>query len=114
MIDLCGKTTLGQLIAVLSQLDALIGLDSAPLHLADALCASQNKPKLIALFGATSPGRTGPVSQGSVALTTTLACQPCLSRVCKLATHACMTELLPEQVYQALATQFALADSWQP
>ena len=53
--DFTGKTTLKELMAAISLGAVYISADTGPLHIANAL-----KKELIALFGPTSPDRTGP------------------------------------------------------
>lgn len=55
VLDLTGKTSLKELMAVISLSRLYISADTGPLHLANAL-----KKELIALFGPTCPSRTGP------------------------------------------------------
>lgn len=55
LINLIGMTSLLQLMAVIKNSKLFISVDTGPLHLANAL-----KKPLIALFGPTSPERTGP------------------------------------------------------
>lgn len=53
--DYTGKTNLKELMAAISLSRLYISADTGPLHIANAL-----KKELIALFGPTSPARTGP------------------------------------------------------
>lgn len=55
VFDYTGKTTLTELMALISLSSLYVSADTGPLHLANAL-----KKELIALFGTTSPDRTGP------------------------------------------------------
>jgi lipopolysaccharide heptosyltransferase II len=102
-IDLVGETSLVELYEVFRHVDILIGLDSAPLHIANAV----GHPLIIGLYGPTGRIRTGPVGAQHLALATDLSCQPCFKRTCPLETHACMTELVPNQVKSAIETQLA-------
>lgn len=54
-INLIGKTSLQELIELLRHARLFISADTGPLHMANAL-----KVDLVALFGVTSPQRTGP------------------------------------------------------
>lgn len=91
--NLVGKTDWGSLRVLLAKASLLIGSDSAPLHLSDAL----GKP-VIGLYGPTAPGRTGPAGSGHTILSTNLPCQPCFSRQCRIQTHDCMKQLTPDIV----------------
>ena len=55
LIDLTGKTSIDELIELIRHCTLYISADTGPLHIANAL-----KKPLIALFGTTSPDRTGP------------------------------------------------------
>jgi ADP-heptose:LPS heptosyltransferase len=55
VINLAGKTTIGQLAALLEQCSLFIGNDSSPMHLAAAVGIP-----VIAIFGPTSPQEYGP------------------------------------------------------
>jgi lipopolysaccharide heptosyltransferase II len=94
VLDLTGKTDWPDLYALFARSAVVIGLDSAPLHIANATSV----PELIGLYGPTAPGRTGPVGPTAHVLTAGVDCQPCFERDCPLKTHACMVALSPEQV----------------
>lgn len=55
VIDLTGKTSLKQLLAVISHANVVIAPDTGPMHLA----AAQGKP-VIGLFATSNPNRSGP------------------------------------------------------
>ena len=61
--NFCGKTTLDQLLVILSKAKLLIGNDSGSMHLMGAL----NKPQ-IAIFGSTSPKWTSPINPYSIVI----------------------------------------------
>lgn len=107
VVNLVGQTDWPDLYALFHRTRLLIGLDSAPLHIADAV----GIPKIIGLYGPTAPGRTGPTGEQYTTLSTALSCQPCFERHCPIKTHACMTRLTPEIVLgmarQALGLQAA-------
>jgi lipopolysaccharide heptosyltransferase I len=105
VLNLVGQTDWPDLYALFQQAPILIGLDSAPLHIADAV----GVPKIIGLYGPTAPGRTGPVGGRHTILTTQLDCQPCFERDCPLKTSACMTQLTPQQVLQQVKSSLSAA-----
>ena len=95
----CGATSLVELGGELAGLDLLITVDSGPMHMAAALGVP-----VLALFGATDPGRTGPYGAGHRVLQHGgLDCQPCGSRRCLRTEqdNACLQELAPERVLEA-------------
>ena len=95
--NLCGKTTLKQLAAILGKLDLFISNDSGPAHLAAAL----NVPTL-ALFGPTSEQITGPRGRAVTIITGEAGCPvPCYARDCR--DNFCMRAISVEKVYDSAA-----------
>lgn len=96
-IDLIGKTTLKELIALLRRALVLVTNDSGPMHLAAAVGTP-----VVALFGPTDPARTGPYGPGHVVLRSGVPCSPCFSRRCTNANlMECLTTIRAEQVVEA-------------
>ena len=99
VINLAGKTSLRQLMALLKRCRALLTNDSGPMHLAAALGTP-----VIVPFGSTSPELTGPGLGGEGAHTILRAnapCSPCLRRTCPV-DFRCMTGISVEQVVAAV------------
>ena len=95
--NLCGKTDLPGLCALLKGMDLLVTVDSGPMHWADALGVP-----LVAIFGATDPARTGPYRQlAHVVAKEGLECRPCHSRSCARGDLACLRTLDVETVFKA-------------
>jgi heptosyltransferase-2 len=94
-IVLAGKTTLLQLGAILKKCDLLVSGDTGPLHLATAAGT-----RVVALFGAADPARTGPVGTGHrVIRAATVSCVPCRSRICTRSVYLdCMNTISVEDV----------------
>ncbi len=98
-VDLVGKTTMKELIALLRRVRVFITNDSGPMHLAAAVGAP-----VIALFGPTDPARTGPYGAGQRVLRHEVPCSPCFSRTCTNATALeCLTSIRPQRVIEAAA-----------
>lgn len=113
--DLCGRTELIDLYAVFQRVNVLIGLDSAPVHIANAVASHTGSgPDIIALFGPTSGARTGPVGEKHRMLQTKLSCQPCFERRCPIMTHDCMKQLSPNLVLDTLKRMLAAQKLFQP
>lgn len=72
--NLCGKTSVKELISLINSSACLITNDSGPLHIASAL----NIP-VIAFFGPESPQRYGPLSCKTLVFYRNLECSPCMS-----------------------------------
>lgn len=92
-----GTTSLKELAALASLADVFVTTDTGPMHLAAAAGA-----RVVALFGPTSPGRTGPYGAGHTAVRTGIACSPCFRRNCD---HmSCMKGIGIEEVLQRIRT----------
>lgn len=98
-VTLAGVTTLPQLGALLRHCAVVVSGDTGPLHMATAVGA-----KVVALFGAADPGRTGPVGNGHVTLRARgVACVPCRSRACGNRNGPeCMMHMTAEEVLAAI------------
>lgn len=72
-INLAGRTTLREAIAVMDRLDLFVTNDSGPLHLAYAL----DKPT-ISFYGPESPRRYGPFGPKHHAVYKDIDCSPCI------------------------------------
>jgi len=95
-ISIAGKTSLKELIYVLRGAELVISTDSGPLHIADAL-----GKRVFAIFGPTSPIRTGPYGKNSRVINSGLECSPCLKRKCKNP-PPCMVAISPELLYNLI------------
>ena len=96
ILNLCGATTLPEMIEWVRRCDLLITNDTGPMHVAAAL----GKP-LVALFGPTEPRRTGPYGQLENVLRLNLPCSPCLSSRCSIEnTDECLRALPPALVFE--------------
>ena len=98
-----GRTDIGELMALLSLCDGFVGNDSGAAHLASALSVPT-----VAIFGSTSPARTGPLGPRIQILYQGLACSPCLARTCRYGHYNCLYEIGPHQVIAALENLGAL------
>jgi len=94
--SLAGETNLRELVEIMRHAEVVITNDSGPMHIAAAL----NIP-VIAIFGPTSPKRTGPYGAGHVVLQSQAECVPCFKRECR-DNIRCMNEITPDAVYQAV------------
>ncbi len=93
VVDLVGRTRLGELVALLERASLVVAHDSGPMHVAAALGVP-----VLALMGPTSPERTGPYGQPAHVLTNPLPCAPCYRRRCPLGHQQCLTGLPPAHV----------------
>lgn len=100
-LNLAGKTSLRELMALIANLNVLLTNDSGPMHMASAL----NIP-LVALFGSTSAIKTGPLGPSQV-IHKQVACSPCYKRVCPI-DFKCMTRIETAEVIAAIQAKLPL------
>ena len=104
LIDLVGKTSLEELISIISNIDILIANDGGTLHIAVAL-----GKKTISFFGPVDPKVYGPYppdEKRHIVLKKTLECSPCYRnfRLTKCQKNrACLEEISVEQALDALS-----------
>jgi len=99
VINLAGKTSLRQSMALLKLCRVLLTNDTGPMHVAAALGTPVVVP-----FGSTSPELTGPGLPGDprhLLLTSAAPCAPCFRRACPI-DFRCMTGIGPERVVEAV------------
>jgi heptosyltransferase-2 len=95
LLNLAGKTSIRELMALIKCCDAFLTNDSGPMHIAAALDIP-----LVALFGSTSDVKTGPYGSGIV-IYKRVDCSPCYKRVCPI-DFRCMKRIEVDEVYEAL------------
>jgi lipopolysaccharide heptosyltransferase II len=95
-LNLCGQTSLPEMIEWLRLCDLMVTNDTGPMHVAAAL----GKP-LIALFGPTEPRRTGPYGQLKNVLRIDLPCSPCFKSRCAWKNpNECLTAISAATVFE--------------
>ena len=77
VINMAGKTTIRGLMSLIKQCSVFITNDSGPMHIAAALATP-----VVAIFGSTDPGKTGPMGDGNVVIRKNADCSPCFMRKC--------------------------------
>jgi len=101
--NLCGETSLPEMIEWVRLCDLMVTNDTGPMHVAAAL----GKP-LVALFGPTEPRRTGPYGQLENVLRIDLPCSPCLKSDCHFEKpEECLRALSPATVFKKIRAIFA-------
>ncbi len=94
-LNLCGATSLPEMIEWIRLGDLMVTNDTGPMHAAAALC----KP-MVALFGPTEPRRTGPYGQLENVLRIELPCSPCLKSYCTYEKpNECLQAISPAAVF---------------
>ncbi len=102
IVNLCGKTKLGQAIDLISLTQAIVCNDSGLMHVAAAL----ERP-IISIYGSSSPDHTPPLSTEASIASLHLPCSPCFERVCPLGHTDCLNKLTPESIWQMLDDQLS-------
>lgn len=96
--SVAGETSLRELAALYTMASVLLTTDSGPMHLAAAVGTP-----VVALFGPTSPERTGPYGEGHIVIRRELPCSPCFRKTCD--TLECMNAISVDEVFQAVKEQ---------
>lgn len=93
-LNLAGKTSLREFMAVTKRLGLFITNDSGPMHIAAALGTPT-----VALFGSTDPIATGPVGERVKVVRVDMDCSPCFKRVCPLEHLDCLNNITADMVF---------------
>jgi heptosyltransferase-2 len=102
VLNLAGKTSLRELMALLKVCRVLLTNDTGPMHVAAALGTPVVVP-----FGSTSPELTGPGLPGDARhrlLRAAVPCAPCFRRECPI-DFRCMASITVERVVNAVTAQ---------
>ncbi len=102
VLDLTGRTDLGQLAAVLERLDRLVTGDTGTMHLA----AARNTPVAALFMGPAHCHETGPYGQGHLILQAVAPCFPCQEAAEACGDRDCRQVITPEIAAAALAGEF--------
>ena len=100
-VDLSGRTSLDQALAVIAAARAMVSNDSGLMHVAAAFATPQ-----VAVFGSSSPLHTPPLSaqaqviwlKDDASYQPPLDCAPCFQRECPLGHTRCLVDIAPERV----------------
>jgi len=95
-VNLCGRTTLGQAMALIKRCNFFLTNDSGLMHIAAAF-----RVPLVAIFGPTNPVATGPISETAVIVRHDFDCSPCLKETCP-SDHRCMLSIEPGEVWEKM------------
>jgi heptosyltransferase-2 len=99
--SLVGRDRPALLAALIAELDALVGADSGPAHVAAAVGVPT-----VTLFGPTDPRLTAPLGPGQQALWHQPACGPCFLRECPI-DHRCLQAIEVSEVEAAVVAALA-------
>ena len=95
-LNLTGKTSLRDLVAIFPECEIAFGPDSGPMHIAAAVGCP-----IVSLWGATSPQRSAPWGFDDLAIVGEIPCHPCYLRRCPVQ-RECMHRIAPETVIDGL------------
>ena len=95
-INRIGRTTLDQLILALRECRLLLTNDTGTMHLASLLGVP-----VVAIFGSTEPGLTGPLGDDHIVLRHHVECSPCFLRKCPI-DFRCMKTVTVQTVVDAV------------
>jgi len=102
-LNLVGQTGLKELACLYTRCRLLVSTDTGPMHVAAAMGCP-----VVALFGPTSPRRTGPYGDGHTVVRSGIRCSPCFKKRCDHMT--CMKEISVAQVLEAVKTTLNQTD----
>jgi heptosyltransferase-2 len=97
LLNLAGKTSLRELVSLISECEVFLTNDSGPMHVAYAVGTP-----LAALFGSTDPVLTGPPGEGHEVFKHEFECSPCFERTCRQNDLRCMYSITSDEVYLAI------------
>src|SRR5438132_1097762 len=98
-VQLSGRTTIRELMAVIKRCALFLTNDTGPMHIAAAFGVP-----VVALFGPTDSRTTSPFGNGHTIVRHAVECSPCLLRECPI-DHRCMTRISVDEVYEAAVRQ---------
>ncbi|MEE2684361.1 MAG: lipopolysaccharide heptosyltransferase II [Pseudomonadota bacterium] len=99
IINLCGKTSLSEVIDLLNYAKIVVTNDSGLMHVASAV-----NTHIIAIYGSSSPSFTPPLTKKKTILYLDIECSPCFKRECYLRHFKCMKNINVSQVYEIIAS----------
>ncbi len=107
--NMAGKTSVGELCAMIGGLDLFVTNDSGPMHVAAAY-----QVPTVAIFGPTRHLETSQWKNAkSVIVRHDMECAPCMKRECPLGHHECMKSITAQEVIEA-AQKIALQPGLTP
>jgi len=109
VLDLTGQTSLVEMAGLLGGMDLAIGNDSGPIHVAAALGVP-----VLAIFGPTDPGRTGPYGSLHRVMVASVGCRPCHRRDCAKVMALCLEEVTAAKVLETAEVMLDSDDRCRP
>ncbi|MCB4792457.1 MAG: glycosyltransferase family 9 protein [Elusimicrobia bacterium] len=103
LLNLAGKTSLGQLACLFEKAMFLLTNDSGPMHLAVAV-----KLRTVSFFGPETPSLCGPLGKGDIVFFKNIDCSPCMNVhsskriICSKQSAECMDKITVEDVLKKI------------
>jgi heptosyltransferase-2 len=94
VVNLCGRTSLTDVVDLLALTKECVTNDSGLMHVA---CATGRR--VIAIYGSSDPAYTPPLSSTATIVYRGLDCSPCFERVCPLGHTQCLTGISAQDIY---------------
>ncbi len=100
VINLCGKTSLTDVIDLLAVCRVAVTNDSGLMHIAAAV-----DTPVVAMYGATTPTYTPPLHPRAKVFYLHLECSPCWQRTCQYDHYRCLKDIVPQNVLAAVKSR---------
>ena len=95
-LNLCGKTSLGEAMALIQKCRIFVSNDSGLMHVAAALGVPT-----VAIFGSTNPVATGPRGRRTSIVRHDIDCSPCLKPECRIG-YRCLLSVEVDEVWEVM------------
>jgi heptosyltransferase-2 len=96
-VNLCGRTSIEQVIDLLAYCEQAVSNDSGLMHVAAAVGT-----RVIGLYGSTTPAFTPPLTDLADVHYLDLDCSPCFKRECPLGHLRCLREITPAAILESI------------
>lgn len=96
--NLCGETSLPEVVDLLSIARVAVTNDSGLMHVAAAVANH-----VLAIYGSSTPDFTPPLTSSSTVFYERLPCSPCFERICPLGHLNCLRDIDADAVFRAVA-----------
>ncbi len=96
-VNLCGKTSLEDVIDLLAACEQAVSNDSGLMHIAAAVGIHVH-----GIYGSSSPKFTPPLTKSRDIHELDLECSPCFERECPLGHLKCLRDLRPERIFDKI------------
>lgn len=97
-VDLCGRTSLEDVIDLLGCCRQAVTNDSGLMHVAAAVGI-----RVVGIYGSTSPAFTPPLTRARALHWLGIACSPCFRRECPFGHRRCLRDITPGTVLASIA-----------